>query len=99
MKRLELTGLGNEVDITTGQAVFTAVFDRVLRIPISKEAAEILTKYIYEPAEEAPRQSNVVPLQSSEPPQVEEEDDRSGFSLGEVPHGAYEEGDDGVESI
>jgi len=46
-KDLVLTGLGNEVDLKTQRTVFTAIFNKSIRIEISKEAAEILTKEIY----------------------------------------------------
>lgn len=47
MKDLVLTGLGNEMDIKTGKLVFTAVFNGDLRIEISREAAETLTRAVY----------------------------------------------------
>jgi hypothetical protein len=47
MRKIVLTGLGNEVDISTGKTLFTAIFNGDLRVQITEEGARVLTQAIY----------------------------------------------------
>lgn len=58
MRQLILTGLGNEVDFSTGKTVFTAVFNGKVRIEITQEAAKLLTEHAYSSAPQASSSAN-----------------------------------------
>lgn len=106
---LTLTGLGNEIDLKSGRAIFTAVFNSKIRIEISKEAAEALTSAIYSTPEE-PKRQEAYPEEEEEvrrPSQRATESEGEEFGgdmvtgapvLRDTPDSVYDEGT-GVEQV
>ena len=105
MRQLVLTGLGNEMDLNSGRSIFTAVFNKDIRIEISKEAAEVLTNAIY--AAPATNGSNGFTQEEYEEERVamrEEHEQIASERLAGVPEledapGSIYEDDTGVEQV
>ncbi len=107
---LVLTGLGHEVDVKTGKAIFTAVFNRDIRIEVSKEAAETLTNAIYGNRKQADEEQEhyTQPQPPPDEPEVPQEEGATFFggdvaapspmTLEDTPSSVYDE-ETGVEQV
>lgn len=100
-QQLVLTGLGNEMNLTTGKMVFTAVFNKDVRIEISKEAAEVLTTAIY--SEASTRKPLITPEEFREAERdmrrERDEEGLTGAPVLEDTDGSIYDADTGVEQV
>lgn len=98
-QQLTLTGLGNEMNLSSGKMVFTAVFNNKIRIEISKDAAEILTTAIYSSPDYA-----APPIAEDAQEEEEEQPRTNGHSVAGTPvledaEDSLYDSDTGVEQV
>jgi hypothetical protein len=98
-QQLVLTGLGNEMNLTTGKMVFTAVFNKDVRIEISKEAAEVLTTAIYSAAQEAPKKKKQLFTEEEIEEGDREEERLAGAPILQDTDSSIYDNDTGVEQV